>query len=296
VLVTGASGYLGTALVRRLQHAGLLVHATSRTPRASSGTEIWWEVDLTDEGATGRMISAVKPVVIWHLAGLAVGSAHARLVVPMFQANTLGTVHVLSAAQATGVRTIVLAGSLQQVWETNEGPTPYSASKAAAERAARLYSELYEMSIVLLRIGMVYGPGERNKEMLVPYVINSLLRGEHPTVTDPSRSADWVFIDDVVDALVAASHYRERSSLDVEIGSGVAIPVGDVVRTLYRLLGFEWTSSNCDFESARDRHVRGADVGGATDRIGWRPRTQLEVGLQRTVEWWKNRATVYADP
>lgn len=289
VLVTGGSGYLGAALIRRLERAGLDVHATSRTAHARGGETTWWEVDLTDEGATAQVVNAVRPTVIWHLAGLAVGQTDARLTVPMFQVNALGTVHLLSAAYAAEVPRVVIAGSMQQVRQSGEVPTPYSASKSAAEAAARLFAELYEMSIVVLRIGMVYGPGEREEEMLVPYVINSLLRGEHPSITDPSRSIDWIYIDDVVDALVAASHNRKVSRLHLEIGSGVTTPIRDVVRSLYRLLSVDYEEGKRESQCTLETYGRAADIGAAAECIGWRPRTQLDAGLQQTVDWWKSR-------
>jgi UDP-glucose 4-epimerase len=143
--------------------------------------------------------------------------------------------------------------------------------------------------VVLLRIFMVYGPGQRDEKKLVPYVITSLLRDESPALSNGTRPVDWVYVDDVVDALLASAGAPGAVGETIDVGSGTLTPVREVVDEIVRLMR---PSVELRFGAVPERpneRVRVADAERAGALLDWAPRTSLEHGLAATVDWYTTR-------
>ena len=290
VLVTGAAGFIGSALCRALVRSGHEVHGASRVPR--DGAEVcWWQVDLSDPDAVTRILRKVRPSVVFHLASHVSGDRALATVVPTVRDNLLATVNVLTAACEAAGR-VVLAGSMEEVdpAEPTAAPSsPYAAAKTAAGTYARLFHTLYGLPVVSLRVFMVYGPGQRDTTKLIPYVTTALLRGEQPLLTSGTREIDWVFVDDVVAAFIAAAQAPGAEGKSVDVGSGRLITIRSLVDRLTQLVGAQVEPL---FGALDDRPLeirRVADVGRTETLIGWRPSTPLDVGLRRTIRWFAER-------
>jgi len=120
---------------------------------------------------------------------------------------------------------------------------------------------------------------------VIPYVARALLRGEVPRLSSGARPVDWVFLEDVVEAFVAAARVPGIEGRSCEIGSGTLTTVREVVEELVRIIGPDTPPA---FGSVPDRpleQVRCARLAEARDLLGWSPRTALADGLRRTVEW-----------
>ena len=164
-----------------------------------------------------------------------------------------------------------------------------SAAKWAARVYARMFFALYACPVVLTRVFMVYGPVQRDTTKLVPYTINSLLRGEAPRFTRGTREIDWIYVDDVVEALLAAAQAPRVEGLTFDIGTGTLTPIRSVVESILRIVG---SSSEPLFGSLPDRAleiVRSADIRQAERKLNWSPRVSLEDGLTRTVDWYRSQ-------
>jgi UDP-glucose 4-epimerase len=291
LLVTGASGFIGARLCERAEELGAVVHGVSRRSSPDASPALRWEhLDLTDEAAVRALVGRVQPDVVLHLTSEVSGERSADVVLPMLRANLVTAVNVMLACHEAGCRRVVLAGSME---EPDFGDpdavaqSPYAAAKWAALTYARMFRTLYELSVVHLRIFMVYGPGQRDLRKLVPYVTTSLLRGEAPELMSGEREVDWIYVDDVVDAFLAAAVTPGADSASLDIGSGKLVTVRSVVADLRRLVG---GSVEPSFGARRDRkleRVRVADPATAAAVIGWRPRTSLEDGLARTVDFYR---------
>ena len=146
-----------------------------------------------------------------------------------------------------------------------------------------------ELPVVHLRIFMVYGPGQRDLGKLVPYVTTSLLRGETPELSSGDREIDWIYVDDVVDAFLAAAVAPGGEGASLDIGSGELVSVHTLVAHLRRLVGGEVQPRFGALPDRRLERVRVADPAGAATAIGWRHRTSLQEGLARTVEFYRAR-------
>jgi nucleoside-diphosphate-sugar epimerase len=291
VLVTGASGFIGAHLCRRLLSLGAELHAVSRAVRLDEDGARWWQCDLASFDCVNEIIATVKPQVIYHLASHVAGSRGLSAVLPTLRANLVSTVNVMTAAAGVGCRRIVLAGSLEEPQESAAvPPSPYAAAKWAASGYARMFHAVYGMQITNLRIAMVYGPGQSDGTKLIPYVIGCLLRGEPPLISSGRREVDWIYVDDVVDAFLASGNNRVDGYVAVEIGSGNCASIGQIAEQLCQLIN---PSIRPVIGAIADRPCDRswtADAAAAQEALGWRPRTPLDEGLQKTVDWYQAAA------
>jgi UDP-glucose 4-epimerase len=292
ILVTGASGFIGTPLCRRLCGEAAEVHAVARRPPTDEKTRLrWWQADLADIAVVQDLMTAIKPDVIFHLAGHALGGRELDLVLPTFHGNLTTTVNMLTVAAELGCRRFVLASSLEEpepaVAEVVPS-SPYAASKWASSAYARMFQELYQTPVVLARIFMTYGPGQDLRK-LIPYVILSLLRGENPKLSSGQRQIDWVYIEDVVEGLLAAAQAPAIEGKTVDVGSGTLVSIRTLVEHLACLINPQIKPL---FGALSDRpleQVRVADTARSSAMIGWKPTIALEEGLRRTVSWYERQ-------
>jgi UDP-glucose 4-epimerase len=290
VLVTGASGFIGSRMVDRLRSEEVEIHAVSRKHEPGTHQGIhWWRADIADGDAVTRVVSSIEPHLIFDLAGESRAGREIELVRPTLAANLAGTVNVLLAAQQTGCRRVVLAGSLEEpdLGVAQVPSSPYAASKSAAQSYARMFHVLYGVPVVTLRVFMVYGPGQRDLRKLIPYTITSLLRGTPPQVSSGRREIDWVYVDDVADAFLAAAAVEGMEGETVDVGSGRLCSVREIVERLSQIIA---PAIEPSFGALADRPLeqeRAADTGSTFAKLGWSATTSLDEGLKQTVEWYE---------
>ena len=286
ILVTGGSGFLGSSLVGRLVREGHdVVCPTRSTDRDDLDPGAAWETcDLADKGEVDALFAAAKPELVFHIAGLASGIREPSNVEPTLAGNLIASVNVLLASLAAGARRVVLTGSYEEPEIGTAPRSPYAASKAAATAYARMFSLLYDLSTVVLRPAMVYGPGQRDAAKLIPYVTRCFLTGEAPELSSGVRTVDWVYIDDVTEAYLAAAVTPGLGGEVIDIGSGELHSIRDVVEILAAKTA---ASTPARFGELPDRPAElagAADTTRALELLGWRARTSLDEGLSRTVE------------
>jgi UDP-glucose 4-epimerase len=291
ILITGASGFIGSHLCRRLRRCGAEVHAMSRqTHAAANGEYRWWQGDLSAAETAREIVHGIRPEVIFHLAAHVDGSRDLSIVPAMLLSNLVATVNLLCSAAEVGCPRIVLTGSLEEPVPGYAEATPcspYAASKWAGNAYARMFHSLYQLPIVILRLFMVYGPAQPDERKLIPYVIRSLLRGEAPEIASGRRPVDWIYIDDVVEAFVLAALAANVDGHAFEIGSGQLVTIRSLVEHIVQNID---PSIQPRFGALPDRQreqVRAANVGAARAVLGWRPAVALGEGLARTIEWYR---------
>jgi UDP-glucose 4-epimerase len=291
VLVSGASGFIGSHLCRSLLTSGAEVHGVSRHSDTNNAVH-WWNVDLADSEAAHHVMNEVRPGLVFHLASHVSGSRDLAAVTPTLRGNLLTTVNILTAACDTDGPRVLLAGSMEEseAGDAERTPSsPYAAAKAAGAAYGRMFHALYGLPVVNLRIAMAYGPGQRDWSKLVPYVTNALLRDEPPRLTSGSREVDWIYVEDVVDAFLAAAVADGIDGTSITVGSGELVTIRSVVEQLVELTG---SQVRPQFGVVPDRpmeRVRRVDAERAYESIGWRACVPLRGGLTRTVDWFRER-------
>lgn len=303
VLLTGAAGFIGANLTRRLLALGAHVHALVRP-----GTDMWrlvdvaaslaiHRVDVSDRAGLGAAVRRTEPEIIFHLA--AHGAArHDVDAAQLFSTNVLGTLHVLEAAESVSYRRLVHIGGSSEygpraapLRETDrlEPLTPYGASKAAATLASQQYARANERPIVILRPFSVYGPWEPASR-LIPTATLAAFEGRELPLTPPGYRRDLVYVDDVVDAcLLAATHDVPRGEI-VNVGTGRQWSNEEVVGIIERLSGGVIQRRLGEYRPRlSDTTHWVADPAKAERVLGWKANCSLEAGLQQSVAWWAHR-------
>jgi UDP-glucose 4-epimerase len=287
ILVTGGAGFLGGHLCRHLCEAGSRVVATSRSRRESEidGLE-WLTPNLEDAEEVRRLLDGVRPEIIYHLAGEVSAAPDSSLVPPTFHSLLGSTVNVLMASLESGNPRVILAGSLTEPDDEQDRPvpsSPYAAAKWAASGYGRMFETLYGLPVVVLRPFLVYGPDQK-AEKLVPYVIDSCLRGDAPKLSSGRQRGDWIYVKDVIEGMVAAASSESAVGQTLDLGTGQLVSMRELVDLIVELTDGGVQPS---FGALPDRPLerpRVANLPWVEETLGWSPRTSLRDGLALTVE------------
>lgn len=298
VLVTGASGFIGSHLCRRLLIEGASVHGVSREFRQSRTEGLhWWKADLGNACEVRDLVQSARPQIIFHLASHVAGARELSKVLPTFHDNLASTVHLLTSATEQKCRRIVIAQSSEEPLQL-DGATipcsPYAAAKWAGSAYGRMFHALFQTPVVMPRIFMTYGPDQKDLNKLVPYVTLALLRGQAPKLTSGSRLADWIYVEDVVEGLVRSALVPGLEGSAFDLGTGTLTSVREVAQVIGEIAA---AGVELDFGSFPDRPLeqqRPADTTFATTRLSWAPRTSLRDGLLATVRWYQEASASIA--
>lgn len=308
VLVTGGAGFIGSNLVRSLVASGDRVRVLDdlstgflRNVEDVNGGVEMVEADVRDAGAVRAAADGVE--VVYHLAALPSVARSVADPLASHRVNVDGTLNVLTAAVATGVRRVVYASSSSVYGDTPTLPkhedmspsprSPYAASKLAGEAYCRAFAGAFGLETVALRFFNVFGPRQdpaSEYAAVVPRFIARMLGGEPPEVYgDGSQSRDFTFVANAVQACVlAGSAGPEASGEAVNVGCGGQTTLLELIDILNDVLG---TDLHPVFRAPREgdvRHSRAA-IEKAERLLGYRPLVGLREGLVESVRWFEAR-------
>jgi UDP-glucose 4-epimerase len=294
VLVTGATGFIGHHLCQRLLRDGADVYGVSRTRQSSNDSSLQWlQGDVRNLDEMRQILASVKPDIIFHLAGYVSGSRSIDTVRSTLENNLVSTVNLLTLMAELGGRRIILAGSLEEPDAGDVPSSPYAAAKWSSSAYAQMFYQLYQVPIVKTRIFMAYGPAQKDVKKLIPYATLSLLQGEAPQLSSGQRQLDWIYIDDVIDGLVAAAQAPNVEGGTFELGSSTLTPISTIVEQLTQFID---PSIQPLFGALPDRpmeQVRAANTADSVSKLGWKPKTTLQDGLLQTVKWYSAHRDLY---
>ena len=299
IVVTGAAGFIGANLVRRLAALGARVHAIVAPSSALWRLEddpalVLHRADLTDAAALEGVMHRAAPDLVFHLAARG-ASRHGLGTATLAHANVVGTANLLEAtARLPLVRFVHVGGSSE--YGPRDTPmreddrldpiTPYGASKAAATLLCRQHARAHGRPLVVLRPFSVYGPWE-SPSRLVPSAIRAALDGYELPLTAPGFRRDLVHVDDVVDACLAAATIELPPGEIVNVGSGQEWTNEEVVGAISDVTGRVIRTRPGAYDARlSDTAHWVADIRKAEQLLGWTPRRMLREGLEQTVRWW----------
>jgi nucleoside-diphosphate-sugar epimerase len=305
VLVTGATGFIGANIVRALLNQGSEVHVIVRPSSATWRlNDVLVHVEthvasLTDAKALYTAFAGARPAVVLHLATPRGHDEDAR--VRIREATHTGASHLLRLVREFGVARLIAAGSSLEYRPadaplTEDAPiepiTLHGSAKAAA-------SELYQRAaretgapVTVLRLFHVYGPWE-SRHRLLPTAIHAALAGTPLPLTAGGIARDWVFVGDVVDAMLRAVGLRRGGDV-INVGSGqeysneaVIACVADTLRRPIRIVAGAFP------RGVADAAHRCADRSKASRLLGWTPKVTLSDGVRRTCEWFEKNPSAW---
>lgn len=304
-LLTGAAGFIGANLARRLVSEGLDVHVLLRPDRDSrrldglGGDVRRHAVDIVDEQRIREIVGRIRPDWVFHLAAYG-GSSSQDDVQRIIRTNVNGTVNLLQACLRTGFEAFINTGSSSEYGfqdhpanetEALEPNSVYAVSKAAATLFCRRMAQERKAKIVTLRLYSVYGPYE-DPIRFIPTLIRRGLKGELPPLVNPAVARDFVYVGDVVDAyLAAATHQGKDIGAVYNVGTGVQTSIKQAVELARTVLSIKASPKWGTMPDRRwDTSAWVADIRKIRKELCWKP-VNFETGFRATVQWFLRRET-----
>jgi CDP-glucose 4,6-dehydratase len=311
VLVTGATGIVGSWLVKELLAGGARVITLVRDWDPQSELMRSGDVERTsvvngaleDFHSVERAIAGHEPDTVFHLGAQTIVGTALRSPLQTFESNIRGTYHVLEACRmhADIVRRVVVASSDKAYGESDSlpytetlpalGQHPYDVSKSCADLLARTYAVTYGLPIGIARCGNIYGGGDLNWSRIVPGTIRSLLHHERPVVrSDGTYLRDYLYVKDAVSAyqsLACALDDPQLRGQAFNFGPGVPVSVLDIVasiRSLMKADDLDVIVANNAWGEIRNQYL---DCSKAGRLLDWQPRRTLRDGLAETIDWYR---------
>ena len=302
-LVTGGAGFIGSHLVCGLLEAGYAVRVlddfSTGEPENLAGLDGSLEVtngSVCDRPLLNALLDGVD--CVFHQAALPSVPRSIEAPWPSHEAIINGTLTVLLAACDAKVRRVLCASSSSVYGNAEQYPvdesfpfnpiSPYAVMKANNEHYARVFHELYGLDVVCLRYFNVFGPRQQPGSAYaaaIPIFIDRMLRGQRPPVFgDGTQARDFTFVENIVQANLAAAGSGNGIAGSYNIAGGQKISVLAIIELLNDILG---VNLEPEFLPARpgEIHTSCADISRAREAFGYRPAIGIREGLQRTVDW-----------
>lgn len=318
VLVTGATGLLGSRLVHALLERNASVTCLIRNHDPASALSCSGDIEHVSV-VSGRLerFEEVKAAIvereidtIFHLGAQAIVEVAQRDPLGTFESNIRGTYHVLEVCRlhSDQVRRIVIASSDKAYGEcgdlpyTEETPlaakNPYDVSKSCADLIAQTYACTFNLPIAIARCGNLFGPGDLNWNRLVPGTARSLLHGERPVIrSDGTLVRDYLFVDDAVLGFLSLAQWiddRDGSGTCLStghcafnFGTGQPIDALSMTRKIQVAVGREDLEPVILNQAYGEIMTQYLDASRARRELNWVPRHDLDVALVKTIGWYR---------
>jgi len=301
ILITGASGFIGANLVRDLLDKGHNIFATT-----SNSGESWrlkdirrhiylQKVDIRDRNSLQDIVNWSKPDIIYHLATL--GSYHFHTINnDILTTNIIGTNNLLEASAWIDYEMFVNVGSSSEYGHSDspmredDRLNPYSCygvAKAAQTNLCQYYAKKENKPVCTIRPFSVYGPFEESTR-LVYQVITRTLKEQLISITNPYAMRDFVYMQDVIDALNMTDQLVSGEIYN--LGSGESTKIEEIAKIVIKLTGLK---PKCPWNylgtTPKESKLWVAD-NTKLKSIGWEQKFSLEEGLKKTIEWYQNES------
>ena len=301
ILVTGATGFIGSWLAERLTKEGVSVTVLVRpnSPRRSCIQSFEDKLDIVYGDIRDRNVvdQIVKDKdVIFHLAAITQVSSSFKDPVETFSVNLQGTINLLEAMRRNDQAQALVFASTDKVYgdpislpiaEEHPliGKSPYDASKIAAERAAYAYFKTYGLRVLISRSSNVYGGRDLNFLRAIPDFVSSAILGKKIVVRGSGKHVrDFIFVDDAVEAFIRmATNIASHNGEAFNFGSGRPISLAELAILVSRLTSVEYKILG---RETPGEIVQFLDSTKAKEKLGWQPTVELKEGLCRTLEWY----------
>jgi dTDP-glucose 4,6-dehydratase len=306
VLVTGATGFIGSHLVRRLVGEGAEVHAMTSNVSSVYPTRLLelkdriqlHEGSLIDRSAMDAIVARAQPSHVFHLGAYTHVGKSWRRVDECIQTNVQGTVNLLQALDGTGYERFVYTGT-SEIYGDIDVPfredamvnpiSPYSVSKYAGEKYCQMFHAGYGWPIVMVRPFNAYGPWQ-TPDRVIPEIIGRAIRGEELKMTQGRQTREFNFVEDIVDGFMVLGTADGIDGELFNLGCGEEVSMRDLATTILDLMG---NPIEPQFGALPDRPTEiwrmFCDSTKVRERLGWAPQHSLAEGLAKTIDWYRSQ-------
>jgi CDP-glucose 4,6-dehydratase len=310
-LVTGATGFLGGWLVKRLVDQGADVVCVMRdwVPQSQFISKAMSEKvkvaygRIQDYGFMERVLGEYEINTVFHLAAQTIVGIANRNPISTFESNITGTWATLEACRRSlTVKQIIVASSDKAYGEHDrkpykenhplQGRHPYDVSKSCADLLAQSYAVTYNLPVSITRCGNFFGGGDLNWNRIVPGTIRAVLRNQRPVIrSDGSYVRDYLYIEDAVAAyMLLAENLDMRPELIGQAFNFAHKTTLSVDELVQRILGLMESKLTPDVKSEAINEIeyQHLDASKAYETLQWRPLFSLDAALEKTIDWYKN--------
>jgi dTDP-glucose 4,6-dehydratase len=302
VLVTGATGFIGSWLAERLTRESnfvtILVRPNSPRRTCIQSFEDKLDIvygDIRDRDIVGQIVQDKD--IVFHLAAVTQVVSSMKDPTETFSVNFEGTINLLESLRRSDQDQMLIYASTDKVYGnpislpiTEDHPllgeSPYDASKIAAERAAYAYFKTYGLPVLISRSSNVYGGRDMNFLRAIPDFISSSILGNKISVRGSGKHVrDYMFVDDTIEAFlkmtVSATDFKGEV---FNFGTGKPTSVAELATLVSRLAGIGYEILGRETPGEID--VQYVDYTKAKKKLDWEPQVELEEGLRRTLDWY----------
>lgn len=292
-LITGASGFIGSHLVKKLEREG---HKVIKLDY--HGKKIDLKLDLTKIRAVRRKLKNIKPPqIVIHLAACVDSKKDYHTSKKAIFGNIVGTLNLLEAVKDLNIELFLHVGT-EEVYAGNASPfyehdkinpqTPYAITKASSEYFVQMYHKLYNLPVVLLRFAAIFGANQ-NPKKFIPYCIISAIKEKDIILHSYKQKRDFIYIDDAIEAVYKVCFSKNVNNEIINFGSENSYPIKYIADLIIKKVGRNSRARlKEDFLlSSQSRNVI-SNFSKARKILGWKPTVTLEDGINRTINWYKN--------
>jgi len=313
ILITGGAGFIGSHLVDHLLAQGLwrvtvvddfndfydpsIKLENVKTHRSNPNFELV-EADIRDPAALRRAFTETNFECIVHLAARAGVRPSLKEPHLYLETNVNGAMNLLELARSSGTKQFIFGSSSSVYGLNNKVPfseddpifnpiSPYAATKAAGELICHSYAHLYGMRIVCLRFFTVYGARQR-PDLAIHKFAKLISAGKPiPVFGDGTTRRDYTYIDDIIAGVRAAIDYHQSKYEVINLGESRTVELRELISLLEDALGHR---AEIDWQPSQPGDVPQtfADITKARRLLGYNPQTQIEEGIKRFVEWFRD--------
>lgn len=298
ILVTGASGFIGRHLLEALGETGAEVAVVVRDAGCAVSAVQKYVGDVHDASFIKDAMQDWLPNVVFHVAGARARVLGRDAFSETLETNLFGSLNLLFAAsEIPSLERVVVLGTAEEYGNNmapfnemmRESPiSAYSFSKQCASHLAQLMHRSFGLPVVVLRPSVVYGPAQCG-DMFLPALIQSLLRGKAFDMTPGEQTRDFVFVEDLVDALLRAGYCKGIDGEIINIGSGEPVVISRLVEYVENLVGCTGLVRRGALNYRIGEPMEyWLDISKAKNMLDWGPQTSLVNGLARTVGWYRD--------
>jgi CDP-glucose 4,6-dehydratase len=311
VLVTGASGLLGSYMVPQLFRRGAEVVALVRDslPGSILVRDGWLDRitsvrgSVTDASLLRRTVAEYSIRTIFHLGAQTLVGVAQTDPVGTLEANVCGTWNVLDAARQAGAPQVLIASSDKAYGISEQmpyredyplrGAAPYEVSKSCADLIGTMYGKSYDLPVAIARCGNLFGGGDLNFSRLIPGLIQATLRDERFTIrSDGKYVRDFLYVEDAVDGYLCLAEGLAKGSVSYgeafNFGLELRLQVIDLVEKILRLMGASDLRPIIQDAARTEIREQYLDSSKARYILGWFPRFGVDEGLHLTIDWYKD--------
>jgi UDP-glucose 4-epimerase len=313
-LVSGGAGFIGSHIVHALVARGDRVRVLDDlssgrmenlrgldvSERFGRGQVEFLRGSITDAAACEQACAGVAG--IFHEAAQVSVPRSVEAPIESYQINVMGTLHLLEAARLAGVKRFVFAASSAAYGNTATLPkiesmtpeplSPYASGKLAGEALLKVYGEMYGMRTVALRYFNVFGPRQLDDSPytgVIAIFARALLEGRTPTIFgDGEQTRDLTYVDNVVQANLAAMQSELPAGVVINVGGGERITINQLYRTMAEILGVDQPARHAPARTGDVLHSL-ASIERAREMLGYRPTVSWRAGLAETIAWYRAR-------